>query len=154
MVKLRIKADLSNRVYHFTTLSSKASQMRLRFTTTPQKVSYPVVHFSYDDLVHRLVDLKKWQKLRVPTDRIVGTESTVDFEPDHRSEYKPFPSMVDAPVVFTLDGQKFFVLDGHHRIEKLVREGNPIAECYVVTYSAERLRGAGITEHTLTNFGA
>jgi hypothetical protein len=53
MVKLRIKAGLSNRVYHFTTLSSKASQL---VVVDVQPVHLRFIHFDVPSLMKKFED--------------------------------------------------------------------------------------------------
>jgi hypothetical protein len=56
MVKLRIKAGLSNRVYHFTTLSSKASQL---VVVDVQPVHRKFIHFDVPSLMKKFEDYER-----------------------------------------------------------------------------------------------
>ena len=96
-----------------------------------ERVKLPFKELPYDSVLSIHKNIGTGKKEEVLLNLIVATENLVDYSPDKKSDFKPFPNMTDLPVV--LKGKsKYFILDGHHRLNNDFIYGKKSAMCYVV----------------------
>lgn len=130
--------------------------MRLKVKAHPERVPFKVCNISMDDYQKIINDCDE-RKASIAVEKVllsqlIATQREVDFNPNPAylkpsyMQYHPFTYLKDRPVVLEFK-HHFFILDGHHRLAKAVKDHLKEFECYVFKRSddwhlASSLEGA------------
>lgn len=119
--------------------ASAAGRKAIRFLPSSSSLNLP-----RSPTLEELAALASVRK--VPLDMARGSQNVMDWEAFNsmRENAPMFEGYGDMPVAVMRNDGEYIIMDGHHRTAKMINEGLPEADMYVVDASAYDPQNAGV----------